>query len=189
VFTLWSDIEGESRVIKEALMCGLPVLVKAHLRGGGLDFLNADNSRQFSSTADGAERMLEMLEHPERFHVDAASVADQIGETANIPRFVAAVRALFDAAGVPFDGELDTEDLSRKLPSHAEQLPRDMCYPGTDDLRSAEAVLRFVRGVCAGVPFASVRIGPREQLLLRAFDRVTTGRSFVDRARKRLQLP
>jgi len=87
VFTLFSDMEGESRVIKEALACGLPVLVKRHLLGGGRDFLTNENSALFSDARDGAERLCEMLDHPERFRVDAAAIADEIGEAANVPRF------------------------------------------------------------------------------------------------------
>ena len=188
VFTLFSDIEGESRVIKEALMCGLPVLVKQHLLGGGRDFLTDANSRQFSNAADGAERLLEMLEHPQRFHVDTAGLADEIGETANIPRFEHAIRALFEEAGVPFEGLLDTDDLSRKLPGHVSLLPADMRSPSSDDLRSAEAALRYVRALVEDVPFDAVDLTPQARVVLRAFDRVTTMRTYVDRARKRLRL-
>lgn len=186
VFTLFSDMEGESRVIKEALMCGLPVLVKRHLLGGGRDFLTDENSALFSNAEDGAERLCDMLDRPDRFRVDARAIADEVGEVANVPRFEAAVRALYAELGVPFTGTLDTVDLSRKLPAHVELLPPMLRGPGTDDLRSAEAMVRFIRGIVGGVRFEDVPIGGREHLLLAAHDRITTARDFVERARARL---
>jgi glycosyltransferase involved in cell wall biosynthesis len=188
VFTLFSDVEGESRVIKEALICGLPVLVKRHLAGGGRDFLTDTNSRLFSTAQEGAERLLEMLEQPERFQIDAAAIADEIGEVANVPRFIAAIRALFDEAGVPFEGKLDTTDLSRKLPSHVSYLPVELRLPTSDDLRSTEAALCYVRAIMAGVPFDAIRVTPKERLIMRAFERSLTLRGYVDGARRRLQL-
>ena len=44
VFTLFSDKEGESRVVSEALLCGLPVVVKKDILGGATDYLNIQNS-------------------------------------------------------------------------------------------------------------------------------------------------
>jgi len=47
IFTLFSQTEGGSKVISEALMCGLPVVVKNDLTGGGKDFLTKENSMFF----------------------------------------------------------------------------------------------------------------------------------------------
>ena len=49
VFTLFSDKEGESRVVSEALLCGLPVVVKKDILGGATDYLNIQNSKLFTS--------------------------------------------------------------------------------------------------------------------------------------------
>jgi hypothetical protein len=55
VFCLFTDLEGESRVIHEALLCGLPVVVYKRLMGGGRDHLNGKNSMLFSDYSDAHE--------------------------------------------------------------------------------------------------------------------------------------
>jgi len=44
IFLLPVEKEGASRVIHEALLCGLPVITCKNLKGGGLDYLNEKNS-------------------------------------------------------------------------------------------------------------------------------------------------
>ena len=61
VFTLFSDKEGESRVVSEALLCGLTVVVKRNIIGGAKDYLNDDNSRLFSTLDEAADIFIDLI--------------------------------------------------------------------------------------------------------------------------------
>src|SRR3954452_11735742 len=59
-FALFSDQEVESRVVAEALLCGLWILAKSHVRGGAGDYLNDGNSRRFSTLDEAADALIEL---------------------------------------------------------------------------------------------------------------------------------
>ncbi len=140
VFTLFSRREGGSKVIKEALLCGLPVVLDRNLEGGGLEFANAQNSRLFAGPEDAATAMLEVLDHYDQFEFDTQALALETSETHTIPKLLTHLERIFHELGLPFEGPVDTEDLAMKLPSHHPGLVVDPGQPGwTSDVRSARA--------------------------------------------------
>lgn len=142
-FTLFSDQEGESRVISEALLCGLPVFVKNHLRGGGRDYLTQDNSAQFSSLEEASRMFLEALDVRRTFELDTQGLAQGMRADLTVPAFVSEMERLFAARGEPLTGAMDLTGLDRKLPGHCKVLPVSVVAGGGDDLITVENFQRF----------------------------------------------
>lgn len=159
-FALFSDQEGGAKAVKEAMLCGLPVVLNRQLRGGGLEFCNESNSRLFTTETEAAEAMLELLTRPEGLILDTTELARQASETHTIPRLLDALAALYAELGLPWDGAVDTEDLSMKLPSHSPELvPHDLKSGWTSDLRAPSAMLTFLAQLvqeAGGAPLGTV---------------------------------
>jgi len=149
ISTLFTDKEGASRVISESILCGLPMVVKRSLKGGGLDYLDADNSRQFSSIEEAAEQFIALLDEPYA-GFDRERIAQELCEDYTVPKLEAELKALFAELGEMFEGPWDNTHLFRKLPGHANLLPPDMVDPATkiDDLGYQVNFLKFTDYVC-----------------------------------------
>lgn len=153
-FTLFTNKEGESRVISEALLCGVPVVVKRHLEGGGRDYLNESNSRQFGTLDEAAEQFLSLLSPNPPLEFDTAPLMQAMSEPQTIPQLEAAMREVFAQKGLTFEGSLDATDLSFKLPGHYYlTLPPDLRQATSNDLRSPEAAYRFIARLL-GIPIS-----------------------------------
>ncbi len=144
LFTLFSEQEGESRVIHEALLCGLPVVVRGYLRGGGRDWLDDSNSSQFQDTGDAVNVFLDALEGRKALKVDSEWLATQLRADYTTPLLILELRKVFDELGKPYKGEILHDRLDRGLPSHCHMLPSSIRSPETDDIRSAAAFVTFV---------------------------------------------
>lgn len=148
VFALFSDQEGGSKAVKEAMLCGLPVVLNRHLRGGGLEFCNDENSRLFSDENEAASVMAELLDLRSASPLDTSELARQTSETYTVPKLLDALATLYDQLGLPWQGPVDTEDLSMKLPSHSPELvPQALQAGWTSDLRTPSAMLTFLNGL------------------------------------------
>ena len=128
VFTLLSDAEGESRVIHEALLCGLPVVVFAGLLGGGRDYLNETNSVQFVNYNDTYLALEAAVEDQSRLNprlkVDVARLSDELSERRTIPKLKDMFHKLYVANGEKFDNVLiNTDNLNLRLPGHYLDVP------------------------------------------------------------------
>jgi len=139
VFTLFSDYEGESRVISEALLTGLPVVVKKKLEGGGRDYLDDSNSAQFESLSEAAGQFVNLLDNELSF--DRELMARKLSEVYSVETFEDELKRIFRELNVPFNGEWDKVNLTMKLPSHFPVLPRYLTNGETDDLISPKAAL------------------------------------------------
>jgi len=119
VFTLFSQVEGESRAIKEAQLCGLPVVVKSDLMGGGRDYLNGDNSMLFSEYSDASKTILEAINNVDCFKVNQNDMDDSLSEEENISKLDNHLKSLFSKLGLNYSGDLiNTDSLARRLPAH-----------------------------------------------------------------------
>jgi hypothetical protein len=147
ILALFSDQEGESRVIAEALLCGLSVVVKRGLRGGGLDYLDDVNSRQFETLDEASEMFIELMRDGRAPRFDPRE-AEELSERHSVPKLVDALRQLFADARLDFEGDLDLVDLGRKLPGHHLSLPPSLRKDLTNDLRSEEAAVRYMNLLC-----------------------------------------
>lgn len=119
VFTIFSQKEGECRVIKEAQLCGLPVVVKSDMQGGGRDYLNDKNALFFDSYDTAFETLIDAVEGFDRFEVNSSEIRKEIGEQESIERLEVWFKELFEMHGQSFDGGLvNTDNLNRRLPAH-----------------------------------------------------------------------
>jgi glycosyltransferase involved in cell wall biosynthesis len=161
VFTLFSDQEGESRVIAEALLCGLPVVVKAHLRGGGRDYLTAENSKQFSTLDEACNIFIELLSNYPRYRFETLPLQRQLSEVYTAETLQREIAKVFDETGIPFAGPMDLVGLDRKLPSHHISLPLSLRSSVTNDLNSLRSALVYLKSL-SGSSFGrvdSIRLG------------------------------
>ena len=148
-FCLLSSAEGESRVIHEALLCGLPVVCYSGLLGGGIDYLNKNNSAQFGdyskihvSLADAAARAGKEL------IVDTEYMASELSETKTIPKLKELFSQLYNKDGNSFDGELiNLDELNLRLPAHYLEVPWNTEHGNgvTADIVSKEQMKIFIK--------------------------------------------
>lgn len=116
VFTLFSSEEGESRVIKEAIRCGLKVVVWKDLSGGGRDTLNSSNSFEFNDYDNAHTHLMQAVESfdcKEQMRLKR----DDNGVALNI--LIEELAKVYAERELKFDFTLDvTDNLDRRLPNH-----------------------------------------------------------------------
>lgn len=172
VFTLFTEREGASKAIKEALLCGVPVVVRRDLAGGGLDNVSEDNARLFGSIQEAAEALLDAVANAERLATDADTdaLARELSEVHSVPRLLSCLRGHYQDLGMPFEGALHTEGLSRRLPAHdVGMLPARLRTGGTADLRTPEAMASYLRHLADDIPIERVLLQKRERAALRGW--------------------
>ena len=119
VFTMFTQREGVAKVIKEAQLCGLPIVVKSDLAGGGRDYLNDKNSHTFDTYEKSHEALIYAVENYDKFEVDTEELRKQIGAESSIETFKKYLKEFYEKNGQTFDGELiNTDMLNRRLPAH-----------------------------------------------------------------------
>lgn len=120
IFTLFSILEGESRVIKEAQKSGLFVVVNKNLKGGGKDFLNEYNSEQFDGYENAYSAIIKALERVDDYQSNFSNMNfSEIDEVSSIDRLKEYFSKLYSLHGLTFDGLLcNSDNLARRLPSH-----------------------------------------------------------------------
>lgn len=147
VFALFSDVEGESRVIAEALLCGIPVVVKKHLRGGGRDYLTEENSGQFSTLDEACELLIEFSGNDEKYLFDTELLQKSLSETYTVATLEREITTLFAELGLVFKGPLNVRRLDRRLPSHELTLPADLRREITNDLNSHLSTMLYLNSL------------------------------------------
>jgi len=119
VFALFSQSEGESRVIKEAQMCGLPIVCKSDLAGGGRDYLDDTNSVMFDSYLNAKDALIDAVENYESLGGKNELLESQISERETVEELESQLIILFKALNENFTGEIiNTDHMDRRLPSH-----------------------------------------------------------------------
>ena len=136
VFTLFSNKEGESRVISEALLSGLMVVVKNDLQGGGRDLLDDSNSIQFSEYHNAYQTLIEAVEHYKDYNIPSEEVKKITQESYTVPLLKSYFKKLYHTHDQHFDGELiNCDRLAFRLPAHEPSVPWN-----AGRLRSADIV-------------------------------------------------
>lgn len=139
VFTLFSEKEGESRVIAEALLCGLPVVVKADLEGGGRDFLNERNSVYFDTFDTAHLAFKKAIEKHDELKGGTTALKEILRDDYTIPILKDYFKTLYEKHQMTFDGELLNLDyLDRRLPAHTHSVPWAINRFTTADVTSLE---------------------------------------------------
>lgn len=144
VFTLFSDKEGESRVISEALLCGCPVVVKKQLQGGGKDYLNDTNSMMFTTLEEAADCFYDLIINEKWKNLIPTNQAETQSETYTIPKFKHVLETFYEEQNEPIEGEFILENLYKSLPSHQTLLPRSWCLSNQDDLKNMWGFTKFL---------------------------------------------
>ncbi|MBR7887585.1 glycosyltransferase [Marinomonas sp. A79] len=119
VFTLFSQVEGHAKVVKEAQLCGMPIVVKNDLRGGVKDSLNEKNSLFFSDYDNAHLVLKKAIDNYTSFNVDVESLESELGEKKSLERLCHYFKVLYEKNDSFFDGNLiNTSNLNRRLPAH-----------------------------------------------------------------------
>ena len=128
VFILPVEREGASRVIHEALVCGLPIIAYKNLQGGGEDLLNNSNSLFFEEYENMHKQIIYMMENLDKFKYDETKYLQICSETYQIPILKEYLKKIYLKQEGFFKDEdqYDFEDLDRKLDSHEITLPQNM---------------------------------------------------------------
>jgi hypothetical protein len=128
VFILPVEKEGASRVIHEALVCGLPIITYKNLQGGGADLLNNNNSLFFEEYENMHKQIIYMMENLDKFKYDETKYLQICSETYQIPILKEYLKKIYLKQEGFFKDEdqYDFEDLDRKLDSHEITLPQNM---------------------------------------------------------------
>lgn len=116
-FTLFSSIEGSSKVVKEALACGLPIILYDKILGGALNYLNEGiNLKTFKSYEKAHLIIKEVIDNYEKYSI---SVPDELNYDYNLNYLHSYFSDLYKKNGLLYDGKLiNTDNLNRRLPSH-----------------------------------------------------------------------
>ena len=139
IFTLFSEKEGESRVIAEALLCGCPVVVKSDLEGGGRDFLNENNSVYFDDFDKAHLAFEEALNNYETLKQSTTDLKNILRDDFTIPMLKQYFSEIYTQHNMTFDGELLNLDyLDRRLPAHTHSVPWNINRFGSADILSIE---------------------------------------------------
>jgi glycosyltransferase involved in cell wall biosynthesis len=145
IFALFSDVEGESRVISEALLSGLPIVVWDKLKGGGRDLLNESNSMQFSNYNDADHTLIEAVKNYSKFDIDHDKLAMETCEDSSIKKLLEEFVKLYKKNGETFDGELiNTDNLANRLPGHDTEVPWSRGRFKTADIQTRKQFNSFL---------------------------------------------
>ncbi|MHB8470246.1 MAG: glycosyltransferase [Gaiellaceae bacterium] len=144
IFALFSEQEGESRAVAEALVCGLVVVCRWGIRGGADDYLDDTNSRRFTTLDEASDALVEAASSWSERRFDSKTFELAFHEEHSRSRLFEALKDVFADLRTPFEGELDLLNLDRQLPSHVLTLPAELRNPITNDLASARATLTWI---------------------------------------------
>jgi glycosyltransferase involved in cell wall biosynthesis len=124
IFCLLSSAEGESRVIHEALLCGLPVVCYAGLLGGGRDYLNETNSVQFRDYNHIHNSFIKAISGYDKLKVESDFLSEELREDRTLPKLKKYFSDLYKENSDTFDNNLiNVDELSLRLPAHYLDLP------------------------------------------------------------------
>lgn len=119
IFTIFSQIEGESRVVKEAQLCGLPIVVKSDVQGGIRDYLNEKNSLFFDKYEEAHIILKKAIDNYNKFKIDTDYWEKELREDFSLIKVRKFFKEFYNSKGLKFDGELiNTDNLNRRLPAH-----------------------------------------------------------------------
>jgi hypothetical protein len=120
IFTIFSQTEGTCKVIKEAQMCGLPVVLKKDLKGGVLSFLSEHKDAMFFDKYENAhEILIKSIQNYNNFQVDFEKNKKRIGENESLHMLKKYFYKLYEKNNQFFDEQLiNTDNLNRRLPAH-----------------------------------------------------------------------
>tara|TARA_B100001769_G_scaffold230701_1_gene193069 strand:- start:6955 stop:8043 length:1089 start_codon:yes stop_codon:yes gene_type:complete len=117
--------EGESRTIHEALCSGCKVLAKKNMKGGGLDYLNTNNSLLYNHN-NYLIKMKEILDSYENYNYDL-ELFKNLNQEFTIDKFINILYSKLNYDNIysyiDFKSKLNTNNLAFSLPGHNLTVP------------------------------------------------------------------
>lgn len=123
VFVLFSEVEGGSKVISEALLSGLIVCAYKNLKGGGLDYIHKKDYLFDEGTE--VETILKAVENFNEYIPDSEFLYANLTESQSLESLKSYFNKLYQENGLEFDNLLDVnKNLHLKIPAHTlEDMP------------------------------------------------------------------
>ena len=118
IFLLPVEKEGASRVIHEALLCGLPIITCKNLQGGGLDYLNKDNSLLIENFESMDETILQLYQNLKNYNFDTNELRKELSEEYQVKKLKIELENFYHQKNEKWIDNCDFENLDRKLDSH-----------------------------------------------------------------------
>lgn len=139
------EAEGESRSIQEGLLSGCLVMAKENMIGGGLDYLNIDNSVLYNDN-NILNKMLESIEKIKNYKKDI-NIDYLINEKYTVDKFLKILYNNYNYT-INFDifkNNCDTTNLCFSLPGHNLNVMWYIKNKNTADILSEEQFNIFVK--------------------------------------------
>jgi glycosyltransferase involved in cell wall biosynthesis len=146
IFLLPVEKEGASRVIHEALLCGLPVITCKNLKGGGLDYLNEKNSLLIEDLNNMDVTILNLHSNLKNYDFDANILRKELSEEYQIDQFKIELENFYNKKKEKWIDNCNFDNLDRKLDSHLFTLNRKWVGP-SNDLNSILSLYFFLNSI------------------------------------------
>ena len=143
IFVLPVEREGASRVIHEALLCGLPVITCKNLKGGGLDYLNDKNSLLIEDFEKMDKTLLQAIDKFENFKSNELEIRKNLSAEYQIDIFKMELKKYYEKNSAKWFDNCDFLNLDRKLDSHEKTLNPKWTNK-TNDLKSTLSLYYFL---------------------------------------------
>jgi glycosyltransferase involved in cell wall biosynthesis len=124
VFVLPSVREGSPKVLSEALLCGCVVVVNKGLKGGGLDYLDADNAVFFDRRKRLSKALMQAVDRSRLYQCAEDDLANKLREDRVLLQLHDYFDKLYKKHNEVYDGSLiNTDNLNFRLPGHYHDVP------------------------------------------------------------------
>lgn len=143
IFLLPVEKEGASRVIHEALLCGLPVVTCKNLKGGGLDYLNDKNSLLIEDFETMDKTLIKALNNFKNFELNELEIRKNLSAEYQIDNFKEELKNYYKNNNTKWLDNCDFSNLDRKLDSHEKTLNPNWTTK-TNDLKSTLSLYYFL---------------------------------------------
>jgi len=144
VFVLPVEMEGASRVIHEALLCGLPIVYNNKLRGGGADYLDKTNSISFNNDQNIYKSLIYALKNYKKFNFNVKKIEQLCSENYQLPRFKKFLKLFYYQNNEKFSDDNNLNNLDRRLDSHEISLPKNLRKEATNHLKNFKSFYIFI---------------------------------------------
>ena len=134
VLTLFSEVEGESRIISEALMAGCRVCAYKYLKGGGVDYLNQRNSELFEKYDIASESLIKAVESLPVSTQEYKNIFNMCNEETSKEKLINFLKDNFLGNHLKHDDFINLNDLNMSLCAHKKGMPWDIFPNRTSDI-------------------------------------------------------
>ena len=143
-FLLAVEKEGASRVIHEALLCGLPIITHKRLQGGGLDYLDEKNSVLFKNFDEMYLSIIEIIENIEKYTVDEKKISEALHSKNQKKKLFVELKNLFENQKLDWNGEINFDNLDRRLDGHFIELENNLVQNRTNVIKDYKSFYKYI---------------------------------------------